>query len=84
MKEEEGYLNDISDRQEVSAREDTLFILLFIADLVDDVDTRRRSFTSIQLLLPLSTDATCQSSLLCPVQLYVTQTMVDKWLTGRR
>lgn len=59
---EEGYLNHISDRQEVCPREDTLFILLFVADPVDDVDTRRRSLASVQLLLPLSTDATCQSS----------------------
>lgn len=52
--EEEGYLDDVSDRQEVSSREDVVFVLLFFTLPLDDVNMRR-SFSCIQLLLLLST-----------------------------
>lgn len=53
--EEAGYLDDVSDRQEVSSREDVVFVLLFFTLPHDDVNMRRRSCSCIQLLLLLST-----------------------------
>lgn len=49
--EDEGYLDDISNRQEVSSREDVLFVLLIFTLPLHDVNRRkRRNFTCIQLL----------------------------------
>lgn len=55
--EDEGYLDNISDRQEVSFREDALFlVLLFVTLHMDDVNRRRRrNFDCVQLLCLLST-----------------------------
>lgn len=50
------YRYDVSDKQEVSSREDVLLILLFFTLPLDDLNLRWRSVTCIQLLLLLSTE----------------------------
>lgn len=53
---EEGYLDNVSNREEVRSRENIIFVLLIFTLALDNVETSRKSFRSILLSNRLSTE----------------------------